>query len=194
MEAGHGRHEQKREKSGIDRGCRQSILSRGIEVAGRSRSGGGSRRTWVLGAIGLSLCLQGCAMVALAGVGTVAGTAVAIGIDTAVERTLNAIAYRTFTAPLDDIRRAALGTLGRMGMPVTADEKTATGWTISATAADRTVELELERLTPDATRMRVVVNEGDLFFKDRATAAEIVLQTTRLLQDEKNPAAESNSQ
>lgn len=123
-------------------------------------------------------------MTALYVVGAVAGSAAFVGIDTAVERTLNAIAYKTFTAPVDDVRHAALETLGRMGMPVTADERSDTGWAIVATAADRTVEIELERLTPNATSMRAVVNEGEIFFKDSATAWEIVQQTAQNIQDD----------
>lgn len=137
----------------------------------------------ILVALGLSLCLQGCAKVTLALVGTVAGAAAFVGLDVVVERTLNAIVYETFTAPLDDVRRSALDALGRMGMPVTEDARTDAGWTIAAIAADRTVEIELERLTPDATSMRVAVSEGRIFFKDRATAWEIAKQTAQRLEN-----------
>ena len=41
----------------------------------------------------------------------------------------------------------------------------------------------LERLTPQATRMRVVANEGALFFKDSSTATEIILQTAQTLEN-----------
>jgi len=34
------------------------------------------------------------------------------------------------------------------------------------------------------TRMRVVANQGAIFFKDSATATEIVLQTAQTLQDD----------
>lgn len=134
----------------------------------------------ILVAFGLSLCLQGCAMAASA----VGGAAAFVGIDAIVERTLNAIVYQTFTASVDDVRRAALDTLGRMGMPMTADERTDAGWALAATAADRTVEIELERLTSTATSMRVAVNEGETFFKDKATAWAIAQQTAQRLLDE----------
>lgn len=127
-------------------------------------------------------------MVALGVVGTVAGSAAVIGVDTAVERTLNAIANQTFTAPLDVVRRAAIETLDHMGMPVTADERTDAGWALAATAADRTIEIDLERLTSNATSMRVAVNEGEFFFKDRATAVEIVQQTAQKVLDETKAA------
>jgi ABC-type antimicrobial peptide transport system ATPase subunit len=60
-----------------------------------------------------------------------------------------------------------------MGMKIVTDSKTDDGWTISATAADRTIDIDLERLTPRTTRMRVVANNG-IIFKDRATEAAII--------------------
>jgi hypothetical protein len=100
-----------------------------------------------------------------------------------VEHTLNGVAYKTFTAPLDNVRLAALRTLNQMDMPVKIDAKTDSGWEVSATAADRAIDIELERLTDRTTRMRVVANKGEIFFKDTATATEIILQTAQLLQD-----------
>jgi hypothetical protein len=41
-----------------------------------------------------------------------------------------------------------------MDMPVTMDAKTDDGWELSATAADRKIDIELERLTERTTRMR----------------------------------------
>ena len=69
-------------------------------------------------------------------------------------------------------------------MPITADSRTEEGWNLTATAADRTIDIELERLTPRTTRMRVVANKGSLFFKDSATSTEIILQTAQTLQDD----------
>src|SRR5262249_44161587 len=106
-------------------------------------------------AIGLILVLQGCAAAGM----TVFGAGAGVGMGTGVEHTLNGIAYKTFASPVSDMRFAALKTLGRMRMPVTHDEETKEGWTLSADAADRTVDIELQRLTEGTTRMRVVVNE-----------------------------------
>ncbi len=115
------------------------------------------------------LSVQGCAAVAL----TTAGLAVGVG----VKYTLNSNAYKTFTSPVADLRMATLKTLNRMGMKVTQDHETASGWKIVATAKDRKIDIELESLTPKTTRMRVVANKGEIFFKDRATATEIIVQT-----------------
>ena len=133
----------------------------------------------VLFILGLGLCLQGCAAAGLAVVGAGAG----VGIGAGVEHTLNGIAYKTFTAPINTVRLATLKTLDHMGMPVTADEKSDAGWKLAATATDRTIDIELQRLTPEVTRMRVVANEGGIFFKDSSTATEIIIQTAQALPE-----------
>jgi hypothetical protein len=71
-----------------------------------------------------------------------------------------------------------------MDMPVAADEKTETGWKLTATASERTIEIEFERLTERTTRMRVVANEG-ISFKDASTATEIITQTAQTHQDDR---------
>jgi hypothetical protein len=52
-----------------------------------------------------------------------------------------------------------------------------------AAAGDRTVEIEIDRLTSKTSRMRVNVKRG-WFLRDRATATEIIAQTERTLEDE----------
>jgi hypothetical protein len=121
------------------------------------------------------LALQGCAAVAL--------TAGSLAASAGISHTLNGIAYKTFTMPLGNMRVATLKTLNRMGIKVTKSDKAESGWEIQCEAADRTIEIELEALTPKTTRMRVVANQ-DAFFKDSATATEIILQTARTLDQQ----------
>ena len=64
-----------------------------------------------------------------------------------------------------------------MDMAVIEDSETEDGWEIKATAIKREIDIELERLSKRATRMRVVANEGEIFFKDAATATEIIIMT-----------------
>jgi hypothetical protein len=116
-----------------------------------------------------SLALQGCAAVAL----TAAGVAGGAGVN----HTLNGIAYKTFNNSLAELRAGTLRTLKDMDMTVIEDSKTEDGWEIKATAIKREIEIELEQLTKRATRMRVVANEGKIFFKDAATATEIIIIT-----------------
>ena len=72
--------------------------------------------------------------------------------------------------------------LGMMSFVEEEEGKTEEGWLISAKASERTIDVELEELTKRTTRMRVVANKGDIFFKDSATATEIVVQTAEALE------------
>lgn len=55
---------------------------------------------------------------------------------------------------------------------------------VSGTARDRIIDIELESVTARTTRMRVVANKGHIFFKDAATATEIILQTAQALDEQ----------
>ncbi len=145
------------------------------------RRSGRARGGWLAGAamvlaLGLS---QGCAAVGLTFLGVGAG----ITGGTGVSYTLDSVAYKTFTTPEEGLRAATLKTLKRMDMPVQVDEQTDSGRRITAVAGDRTVDIELDGLTRATSRMRVNVKQG-WFFRDRATATEIILQTERTLDDE----------
>ena len=128
----------------------------------------------------LALTLQGCAAAAL----TVVGTGLGVGAGAGVEHTMNGIVYKTFEASLNELRFATLKMFDHLGMPVTADQKTDEGWTLTATASDRTIDVTLERVTDKMTRMRVVANKGDIFFKDASTATEIINQTAQIVDND----------
>lgn len=132
-----------------------------------------------LAPLALAVLLQGCAAAGLAVVGAGAG----VGMGTGVEHELNGVGYKTFATPIDSVHHAARATLARLAMPITADTRTDDGLTVSASAAGRTIDIDLERLTPRTTRMRVVAEKGGLFGKDSATSTEIILQTAQTLQD-----------
>ena len=129
----------------------------------------------LLGAAGSS----GCAAIGLTLIGVGAGTAAGTG----VSYTLDSIAYKTFTAPEEGLRAATLKTLKRMDIELKENQPTESGRKLLAVAGDRTIEIELDRLTSKTSRMRVNVKQGR-FFKDRATATEIIVQTERTLEDE----------
>ncbi|OGL18602.1 MAG: hypothetical protein A3F92_03945 [Candidatus Rokubacteria bacterium RIFCSPLOWO2_12_FULL_71_22] len=133
-----------------------------------------------IAAVGLVALLgtQGCAAVGLTMLGI--GGGVAAGTGTAY--TLDGIAYRTFTAPVEEMRRATLASLKRMDIGVESDDVTAEGRALVAKAADRTVYVDLERLTGRTTRMRVTAKQG-WFWRDRSTAGEIIAQTERSLDE-----------
>jgi hypothetical protein len=135
----------------------------------------------ILGALGS----QGCAGVGLALFGVGAG----VSGGTGVSYTLDSIAYKTFAASDADLRAATIQTFKRMAIEVTETQKTETGTDITATAGDRTVEVEIDRITPKTSRMRVVVKKG-WFLRDRATAGEIIVQTADTL-DSKSALAKN---
>jgi hypothetical protein len=70
-----------------------------------------------------------------------------------------------------------------MDMKVEEDQATPSGRMIVAVAGDRTIGIELDRLTTRTSRMRVVAKRG-WFFRDRATAEEIIIQTEQTLDNE----------
>ena len=137
----------------------------------RSRTGLVALATVVL------LGAPGCALVGLA---FIAGAGTAAGAGT--QYTLDSIAYRTFTAPINDLRRATLVTFKRMDIAMKSDDVTEEGRQIVGQAGDRAIDIELQRLTSKTTRMRVTAKQG-WFFRDRATAGEIIAQTERSLDD-----------
>jgi len=129
-------------------------------------------------AVALLFGLQGCAAVAL----TLLSAGIGVGASAGIDYTVNGVASRTFTAGHDQLRRAVLATLRRMAITVKTDDSTDEGRKIMAEAIDRSVEIELERLTTKATRMRVVVKQG-IFFRDRATAGEIITKTGLIVEN-----------
>lgn len=126
--------------------------------------------------LGLALVANGCAAVGLTLFGVAAGTATG----TSVGYTLDGIAYRTFTASLPQVETATRTALDRMGIKVDSTANTDQGRAIRATSNDREIEIELEKVSPKTTRIRTVAKQG-IFFKDRATAGEIIFQTEKVL-------------
>jgi hypothetical protein len=104
-----------------------------------------------------------------------------VGASTAVSHSLGGITYRTFTASAQQVKSASIGALNRMGIKLARTEKSSDGEVLRATATDREIEITLEPISPNTTRMRVIARNGSVFF-DSATATEIILQTERLLK------------
>jgi len=134
----------------------------------------------MISAIGALVFLTGCeaAVISLLGVST------GVAASTAINYTLDGIAYRTFTAPRSAVRTAVLTALSRMGMKLEDESRKSAGEIIRARATDRRIEVELEVLTNKTTRINTVAKHGLLYiFRDRATATEIILQTERALKE-----------
>lgn len=119
----------------------------------------------------LCLSCMACAPVALTAAGVAGGAATG--------HHLGGIAYRTFTEPLPRVRAAVQAALKRMAIKPGTSEKTNLGEMITTSAGERNIEIELEALTPNTTRMRCVVKVagGAGVVVDSATAVEIITQT-----------------
>lgn len=140
---------------------------------------------WIVG-VGLALGLlgnQGCAAAGL----TLFGVGAGVSTGTGVSYTLDSIAYKTFTTPVEDLQSATLKSLKRMDMTVKETKPSESGKKILAIAGDRVIEIELDRLTAKTSRMQVVAKQGWLL-RDRATATEVILQTEQALDDQQQLA------
>lgn len=137
-----------------------------IHAATRPQRDKYARLATICGAV---LLLGGCEAMAI--------TAFGVGASTGVAQTLNGRAYRTFTAPVVEVKQATLAALTRMGIKVISSKRVANEEIIIAKAADREIEITLEILSPNSTRMRSVTRQG--LFYDSATSLEIVLQTEK---------------
>jgi len=133
---------------------------------------------WLLAVLSTAILVanQSCAALGVSLLAVGAGTAAGQGISYNV----NSIAYKTFTVPIEGLEVATLKSLRRMEISVRSRDNTDEGVTILAQAKDRQIDIDLDRITPRTSRMRVDVKLG-WFFKDQATAAEIIAQTTQVL-------------
>ena len=130
------------------------------------------KRTLVVVALAcLPLC--GCAAVAL--------TALGVGMATGVSHTLSGMVYKTFTTPQAQVEKATYGALSRMQVKVTNAKRDGSSKTIVARAGDRDIEIELEALTPNTTRMAVTAKKDGGILRDGATATEVILQTEKIV-------------
>ena len=132
-------------------------------------------RSWILRAavVAFATALSGCAAVAL--------TAVGVGMATGVSHTLGGIVYKTFAAPQPKVRRSTVAALGRMQIKVVESKQDGNREVITARASDRNIEVEIESLTPNTTRVAVTAIKDGGIIRDAATATEIILQTEKLV-------------
>jgi hypothetical protein len=119
------------------------------------------------------LLMSGCLAVGA----TVAG----VGAGVAANHQLGGINYKTFTEPLPTVEKATMVALKRMAIEIGSIDKTANGKIIKAEASDRNIEIELESLTRNTTRMRSVARKNGGIIVDSATGVEIIMQTEKAL-------------
>ena len=131
-------------------------------------------KTWIVAA-------WACGAMALAGCAPVALTALGIGMSTGVSHQLGGIVYKTFTNSQAQVKKATLGAFSRMQIKVVEVKRSGTTEVILGKAGDRDIEVELESLTPNTTRMTATAKKDSGLLRDGATATEIILQTERII-------------
>jgi hypothetical protein len=129
-------------------------------------------KTVVVGALTLAL-LSGCAAVGV--------TALGVGMATGVGHTLGGMVYKTFTASQNSVKKATYGALHKMQVKVVKNARDGSSEVIAAKAGDRDIDIELEALTPNTTRMKVTAKQEGGILRDSATATEVILQTEKLV-------------
>jgi hypothetical protein len=107
-------------------------------------------------------------------------TALGVGAGAGVSHTMNGYTYHTFSDSLPRVKQAALVALNRMSIKVESTEKRGIYETINAKSSGRSIELELEVISPKATRLRSIARKNP-FVMDSATAEEVISQTKRAL-------------
>ena len=127
------------------------------------------RMLLVLGACSL---LSACEPVAVALLGA--------GASAAFRYNMDGVAARTFTAGAADVKNASLGALQRMGLELDSTTPLEGSEVIVARAPNREIEIEVEPITKQATRLRVTARGGSILY-DHATAVELVQQTGKIL-------------
>lgn len=127
-------------------------------------------RIWLLACVAL---LTGCAS-------SVSLSLLGGGASAMVSHNLNGNVDRTFTLPLPTVREAVFSALETMGISASPVDGDADGGAIRATAADRSIEIEFERLGDNLTAVRATARKPG-FLRDNATAAEVINQTERAM-------------
>jgi hypothetical protein len=105
-----------------------------------------------------------------------------VGGSAAISHASSGIVYKTFTAPTKRVRVATIHALARMNIKLISDKMIEDGKIRQVTAKSdkRSIEIELEQISSNSTRMRVTA-KSSFFSYDSATAEEIIAQTKKSL-------------
>jgi len=94
---------------------------------------------------------------------------------------MNAITYKTFIAPVDEVIAANRLALNELSLRVVKDDKTNGGQRLTAVSFDRGFEISFESLTQHMTRIRVAASES-LLIKNKISASDVIMQTASHLE------------
>ena len=127
----------------------------------------------------LILALSGCALMGLA----VVPAAVSSGA-AGVDYTLTNNAYKTISSPVADVEAALNKALKKMDIKETKRKAEEGKVSVTAVTGNLDIYIDLEKVTPTVTNIEVNAKKG-VFFKDKATATEIIVQTEKNLEVKK---------
>lgn len=108
--------------------------------------------------------------------------AIIAGAGGGITYTFTNIAYRTITRAPEEIERATLRAMEKMSVRVRSVRHREYDTEIFASTRKLSIQINLERMTPTLTRMKVNAKKG-LIFKDKNTAFEIIYQTEFFLAE-----------
>jgi len=126
----------------------------------------------------LILAPSGCALLGLAGTASVSSSAAG------VDYTFTNIAYKTISYPLADVEAALNKALRRMDIKKMKRTVEQDKVSFTVVTRDLNIYIDLKKVTPTVTRIEVDAREG-IFFKDKATATEIIVQTENYIEVKK---------
>ena len=120
--------------------------------------------------LSLILALSGCAVMPLAGAAAVSGGAAGVNYS------LTNVAYKAISHPVADVEAALRDALKAMGVKMTKRKAGKGIVSVTAVTSHLDIYIDLEKVTPTATNIKVDAKRGP-FFKDKAMATEIIVQT-----------------
>jgi hypothetical protein len=126
----------------------------------------------------LVLALSGCAL--CLGVVPTAVSGGAAGVD----YTYTNNAYKTISSPVADVEAALNKALRKMDIKKTKREAKEGKVSVTVVTDNLDIYIDLKKVTPTVTQMEVNAKKG-VFFKDKATATEIIVQTEKNLEVKK---------
>jgi hypothetical protein len=128
--------------------------------------------------ISLVLVLSGCAATGLAVPAALSGGMAGVNYS------ITNVAYKDISHPLADVEVALRKALKKMDIKETDRKAEGSEVNITAITHDLDIDIDLKKVTPTVTSIHVDAKKG-VFFKDKATATEIIVQTEKNLEVKK---------
>jgi hypothetical protein len=159
------------------------VASRLLECRLMTRWWHGVAGCWLAGValMGLGLALQGCAVLAIPAVASVAGGGAEELVKAGAASTTGGAASRTFKGSLPEVHAAVRRTLAELEFPEPDEKVIEERMILRTRAIDRQIRIDLRPVTSSLINVRVAVVRG-LFSKEPATAEALTDLVADMLQ------------